>query len=147
LFPDTPKLREIAFEKHLWALLQSLHEADCAEWDPHASKDPKEAKFAMSVGGSAYFIVGLHPGSSRLARRAPMAAVAFNPHEQFRRLKKDGLYARLKEAIRDRDIHLQGKTNPMLAEHGDVSEAAQYSGREVLADWKCPFQPRHEMPR
>lgn len=148
LFPLTPPLSEIAFEKHLWALLQSLHEADRDEfeWDPAVSSDPSSADFAMSIGGKGYFVVGLHPGSSRLARRAPMAAAAFNPHSQFRRLKTDGRYDRLRQAVRNRDIALQGKANPMLADHGEVSEASQYSGRKVFNGWKCPFRPQRNRP-
>jgi FPC/CPF motif-containing protein YcgG len=148
LFPRTPPLSEIAFEKHLWALLQSLHEADRGDfgWDPEVSSDPSSADFAISIGGSGYFVVGLHPGSSRLARRAPMAAAAFNPHAQFRRLKREGRYDRLRQAVRDRDVALQGDANPMLADHGDVSEASQYSGRKVLAGWECPFKPRRSRP-
>jgi len=30
----------------------------------------------------------------------------------------------------------------MLAAHGEASEARQYSGRAVEADWVCPFRPR-----
>jgi FPC/CPF motif-containing protein YcgG len=148
LFPLTPLLTEIAFEKHLWALLQSLHQADRQDfdWDPVVSSDPHSAKFAMSVGGSAFFVVGLHPGSSRLARRAPMAAAAFNPHAQFRLLKAQGLYDRLRKVVRDRDIVLQGEANPMLADHGEASEAAQYSGREVFAGWECPFHSDPSIP-
>jgi FPC/CPF motif-containing protein YcgG len=143
LFPLTPLLTEIAFEQHLWALLQSLHQRDRRDfdWDPVVSSDPDSANFAMSIGGTASFVVGLHPGSSRLARRAPMAAVAFNPHAQFRLLKEQGLYERLRTVVRDRDIVLQGEANPMLADHGEASEAAQYSGREVFAGWECPFHP------
>jgi FPC/CPF motif-containing protein YcgG len=143
LFPLTPPLSESEFERHLWALLQSLFGADRDqfEWDPNVSSDPRSANFAMSLGGTAYFIVGLHPGATRLARRAPLAAVAFNPHSQFRRLREDGQYERLKTVVRQRDIALQGSANPMLADHGETSEAAQYSGRRVGADWRCPFHP------
>ena len=148
LFPKTPPLSEIAFEKHLWALLQSLYQTDRDEfdWDPAVSRDPRSADFAMSIGGKGYFVVGLHPGSSRLARRAPMAAAAFNPHSQFRRLKMDGRYGRLRQAVRDRDIALQGGANPMLGDHGEVSEASQYSGRKVFSDWECPFKPQRSRP-
>jgi len=144
LFPLTPPLSEIAFERHLWILLQSLYEADRDEfdWDPELSNDPQSANFGMSIGGTAYFVVGLHPGSSRLARRAPMAAAAFNPHSQFRRLKSDGRYERLKQTVRARDIALQGEANPMLADHGEASEASQYSGRAVFGAWECPFKPQ-----
>ena len=31
---------------------------------------------------------------------------------------------------------------PLLARFGEGSEARQYSGRAVTADWRCPFSPR-----
>jgi hypothetical protein len=34
---------------------------------------------------------------------------------------------------------MAGTANPMLAQHGSVSAARQYSGRAVGADWQCPF--------
>jgi hypothetical protein len=37
---------------------------------------------------------------------------------------------------------LAGSVNPMLARHGETSEARQYSGRVVEADWRCPLQGR-----
>jgi FPC/CPF motif-containing protein YcgG len=144
LFPLTPKLSESMFEKHLWVCLQALHDADLHEfaWDTRVEKDPRSVNFGMSIGGSAFFVVGLHPGSSRVARRAPMAVLAFNPHEQFRRLKRDGEFNRLRHVVRERDMAIQGHTNPMLADHGTASEAAQYSGRAVSSDWACPFAAR-----
>jgi FPC/CPF motif-containing protein YcgG len=148
LFPLTPPLTEIVFETHLWARIQALCDADRFRfaWDPHVSSNPRSDNFAVSIGGTAYFVVGLHPDSSRLARRAPMAALAFNPHAQFRRLKQDGKYQRLRTVVRERDIAIQGDVNPMLAEHGEASEAAQYSGRQVFANWDCPFQSHAGKP-
>ena len=37
---------------------------------------------------------------------------------------------------------LMGLVNPMLAEHGSLSAARQYSGRAVGEDWRCPFSGR-----
>jgi hypothetical protein len=34
----------------------------------------------------------------------------------------------------------------MLARHGEASEARQYSGRVVDADWRCPMQGRPAAP-
>jgi hypothetical protein len=45
----------------------------------------------------------------------------------------------MQEAIRQRDIALQGSINPVLARFGEASEARQYSGRAVESNWKCPF--------
>ena len=41
--------------------------------------------------------------------------------------------------IRERDLHLQGTVNPMVADHGQDSEARQYSGRQVGPGWAAPF--------
>jgi FPC/CPF motif-containing protein YcgG len=47
--------------------------------------------------------------------------------------------------ILERDRKLAGDINPMLARHGESSEARQYSGRLVTDDWTCPFKdPRQE---
>ena len=45
----------------------------------------------------------------------------------------------MREIIIERDVALAGDVNPMLARHGEASEAKQYSGRRVDADWNCPF--------
>ena len=38
-----------------------------------------------------------------------------------------------------RDEAVAGSRHPMLARHGEVREAPQYSGRVVDAAWRCPF--------
>jgi FPC/CPF motif-containing protein YcgG len=37
---------------------------------------------------------------------------------------------------------MAGSINPMLANHGSISSARQYSGRAVETDWVCPFSGR-----
>ena len=49
------------------------------------------------------------------------------------------LDAGMRNAVRKRDIQLQGAINPVLDSFGNASEARQYSGRAVDGDWKCPF--------
>ena len=139
LFPRTPALDEAAFEAALWQRLQSLHERDRHDWDPTVSSDPASPDFSMSLGGRAWYVVGLHPGASRRARRFGCAALVFNLHSQFERLREDGRYDKMRAAITQRDIAYGGSRNPMLATHGEVSEARQYSGRQVGAQWRCPF--------
>ena len=71
--------------------------------------------------------------------------MVFNLHNQFEALREDGRYERMREAILERDRTLAGDINPMLARHGESSEARQYSGRAVDDDWTCPFRdPRME---
>jgi FPC/CPF motif-containing protein YcgG len=144
LFRETPRLDEQEFEAALWLRLQALHERDAREfgWDASVSADPGSPQFSMSLGGRAFYVIGLHPGSSRPARRFHCAALVFNLHRQFESLREDGRYDKLRAAITQRDIAFSGSRNPMMAVHGEASEARQYSGRQVGAEWRCPFSAR-----
>ncbi|MGI0105226.1 guanitoxin biosynthesis heme-dependent pre-guanitoxin N-hydroxylase GntA [Salinimicrobium sp. WS361] len=130
---------EEEFEKVLWQQLQYLHEEDDMPWDKEVSQDPAHKSFSFSLGGRAFYIVGLHPNSSRKARQAPYPAIAFNLHWQFEKLREMNTYHTVRDKIRERDIELQGEINPMLEDFGERSEARQYSGRKVGEEWKCPF--------
>jgi len=129
------------FERLLWTTLQQLHDVDAPHhrWDPSVSADPDDPDFSFSVGGVAYFVVGLHAASSRATRRFAWPTLVLNPHRQFDELKTSGRFTRFREVIRRAEEALQGDINPMLADHGEKSEASQYSGRRVEAQWKCPF--------
>ncbi|TCD04889.1 YqcI/YcgG family protein [Erythrobacteraceae bacterium CFH 75059] len=145
IFEGPRDLSELAFERAMWERLQSLSDKDVWKhqpYDPSVSSDPESPDFSLSFGGSAFFVVGLHPHASRPARRFPNPTLVFNLHEQFERLREKGLYHRMRERILDRDVSLAGDINPMLAVHGESSEARQYSGRVVEADWRCPFHRR-----
>ena len=132
---------EDSFHNRLWMQLQAIHDLDISEhpWASDVSGDPGSADFSFSVASRAFFVVGLHPQSSRLARRAPRPALVFNFHDQFEALRTSGRYEKLQAAIRDRDVALQGNINPMLARFGEASEALQYSGRPGVG---CPFHNR-----
>jgi hypothetical protein len=135
---------ELDFEKALWNLLQKLHDADDSEWDPEVSNDVEDPTFSFSLKGKAFYIVGMHPNSSRLARRAPYCTLVLNLHWQFERLREMGTYQTVKKRIRRRDKKLQGSINPVLRDFGTDSEAKQYSGRAVKNQWKCPFHTKIE---
>jgi FPC/CPF motif-containing protein YcgG len=137
------RLDEMQFESRLWRHLQQMHDVDCQRfaWDASVSADPRNKNFSLSIGGRAFFVVGMHPDASRLARRTAVPCLVFNFHDQFERLKDQDKYAALQRAIRERDIRLQGMPNPVLARFGDASEARQYSGRVVGDEWRCPFRP------
>ena len=143
IFNSPTDLTELAFEQKLWELLSGLHERDRGQyqWSPEVSSDPTSPHFGFSIAERALFIVGMHGGSSRVSRRFPQPAIAFNAHTQFKRLRADGAYAGLQRQVRKREIELQGCTNPNLTDHGQDTEAKQYSGREVPADWVAPFTP------
>ena len=131
---------EAEFEALLWAQLQALHEFDATRgWAPSVSDWPEDPRFSFSFARTAFFVVGLHPASSRLARRFGWPALVFNPRAQFERLRADGRYAGLRDQIRVRETALQGDLNPNLAEFGEASEARQYSGRAAGPEWRCPF--------
>lgn len=132
---------EAEWERLLWSQLQSLHDLDRQHyaWDPAVSSDPADPGFSFSFAGTAFFVVGLHPASSRLARRFTWPTLVFNAHVQFERLRAQHQFERLREVVRARDYKLQGSLNPNLSNFGDASEALQYSGRAVEEGWRCPF--------
>ena len=134
---------EAEFETKLWKQLQAMHAFDRRyfRWDATVSADPSSKEFSFSIAGRAFFVVGLSPVASRLARRAPFPCLVFNFHDQFQQLRENGKFTGMQKVVRSRDISLQGSINPVLAEFGDSSEARQYSGREISDDWTCPFRP------
>lgn len=139
-FPnETKELTEKEFEEKLWRQLQYLHEADDREWDLRVHSDPENSNFSFSLKGRAFYIVGLHPNSSRKARQTQFPTLVFNLHWQFEKLREMKTYQRVKKRIRRRDQKLQGSINPVLEDFGEKSEANQYSGRYVEENWKCPF--------
>ena len=149
VFEGPRHLSELEFEKALWVRIQSLADKDHwrgQEYDPRVSGDPTENHFSLSFGGEAFFVVGLHPNASRPARRFQYPTFVFNLHDQFERLRSEGLYERMRERILERDKELAGTINPMLARHGEASEARQYSGRAVPEGWQCPFRDKRADP-
>jgi hypothetical protein len=143
-------LSEPEFENHLWSRVQSLSDKD--EWhgfpyDQRVSSDVDSPHFSLSFGGEAFFVVGLHPGASRPARRFRAPVLVFNLHGQFEQLRADGRFQKMRDTIVDRDVALAGSANPMLSNFGEVSEARQYSGRQVGAGWQCPFTARKDTHR
>jgi FPC/CPF motif-containing protein YcgG len=142
IFRNNGPLSERRFERAVWDRLQSLSDKD--DWlgqtvDPRISSDPDDPHFAVSFGGEAFFVVGLHPNASRPARRFSYPVMVFNLHDQFEQLRSEGRYDPLRDTILKRDEALAGTINPMLAQHGDASAARQYSGRRVEDGWVCPF--------
>lgn len=140
-FAGPTDLDEAAFETHLWVRLQALHALDAksSSWDPRVASDPASSKFSFSLAGRAFYVIGMHPHSSRKARRFERPALILNLHDQFERLRETGAYDKMRSLIRRRDVAFSGSTNPMLETFGTSSEARQYSGRVVDDGWTCPF--------
>lgn len=133
---------ELHFENMLWAQLYNLHVQDVQNGTPAAvgiSANTQSPQFSLSLAGHPFFVIGLHPSSSRLARQFKCPVLVFNSHQQFEKLREDGRYQKMQKATRKRDVALQGSINPNLADFGSNSEARQYSGRKVGPDWTCPF--------
>lgn len=147
VFRQSRLMSEQVFEGHMWDRIQSLSDKD--DWlgqpyDEAVSADADDPHFGLSFGGQAYFVVGMHSNASRPARRFERPAMVFNLHDQFVQLRESQRYERMRETILDRDKALAGDVNPMLQRHGEASEAAQYSGRQVGDDWQCPLRTRGE---
>ena len=143
VFPSSRCADESAFELDLWNQLQRLSDHDVqSSWDASVSDEASDNDFAFSFAGRALFVVGLHPHSSRLSRQFRWPSLVFNPRRQFERLRETGRFERLRAAVREREIALQGSLNPNLADFGVQSEARQYSGRATEANWECPFHHR-----
>lgn len=142
VFSEPADMTEEAFEAALWERLQSLRDKDHWLSYPHDGRvaaDPASPDFAFSIGGQGYFVVGMHPGASRLSRRTPMPVIIFNPFEQFEALRRSGKYDRMSDVVRHRDEVLCGTPNPMLDHHGMSSAARQFSGRQTDDQWVCPL--------
>lgn len=145
VFEGPLDLSEHDFEAHLWTRIQSLADKDAwrgQPYDQRVSADPGSPHFSLSFGGEAFFVVGLHPNASRPARSFGRPTMVFNLHDQFERLREEGRYETMRRKILDRDEELAGDINPMLARHGETSEAGQYSGRHVPPDWVPPFEDK-----
>lgn len=146
IFEESQSLTEREFEGALWAKLQHLHELDSHfyPWDKSVSNDWDSKEFGFSLGGSAFFIIGMNPNHSRKSRQYDFPAIVFNLHAQFEKLRESDRFMTLREHIRKRDEKFSGSKNPMLDNFGDSSEAFQYSGRMIENNWECPFHYRNK---
>lgn len=142
IFSGPNDMDERRFESLLWSQLWRIQKLDVLAGNNPAfdvSSDVNSPQFSLSLRGHPFFIIGLHSNASRLARQFTHPVLVFNSHRQFEKLREDGRYKKMQAATRSRDIKLQGSVNPNLSDFGDASEARQYSGRKVEADWRCPF--------
>ena len=144
IFQHPEELTEEVFDNLLWQRLQCLSDLDAQnfEYDPRVDSDPSSIHFSYSLGKEAFFIIGLHPGSSRRSRQFRYPAIVFNPHVQFQQLRETNGYEKMKKIVRHRDTLYSGSQNPMLSDFGESPEVYQYSGKQYDGNWKCPFKRR-----
>jgi FPC/CPF motif-containing protein YcgG len=146
IFETPTELSEEGFEFFLWSRLQAFADIDAkySPYDARVSSDPVAKDFSFSMKTEALYVIGLHPASTRKARRFLYPAIVFNPHQQFEALRATGKYDLMKRAVRRRDQEYSGSVNPMLVDFGVSSEAIQYSGKQYGDNWKCPFASKHQ---
>ena len=148
LFREPVIHSEEMFETFFWKRLQSLADMDALKYpyDPRVDRDVDSPTFSFSLKEEAFYIIGLHPASSRKARSFSYPAMVFNAHVQFEKLREENHYTKMQEVVRKRDIAFSGSVNPLLSDFGTASEAVQYTGREYGPQWKCPLIIRHARP-
>ena len=141
IFREPVALDEKIFDSLIWQRLNSLSALDKQTYrhDHRVDSDPSSSHFSFSLKEEAFFILGLHPGSSRRSRQFKYPALIFNPHAEFEKLRSSGRYIKMKKVVRKRDREYSGSINPMLADFGEASEVYQYSGMKYNADWSCPL--------
>jgi len=141
IFREPVEINETVFDTLLWQRLNSLASLDKQKYthDLRVDPDPNSPRYSFSLKEEAFFILGLHPGSSRRSRQFKYPALIFNPHAEFEKLRNSDRYTRMKEVVRKRDIEFSGSVNPMLADFGEASEVYQYSGKMYNTDWTCPL--------
>jgi len=139
-FDELPDTSERRFETVLWRHLQGMHDQDSRHhpWSERYSPDPSSPRFAFSVQGHPFFVIGLHPGASRPSRRFHTPALVFNSHLQFNAMERN--FFTMRRKIREREEKFNGAPNPSLVTYR--TEARHYSGRMTEPDWGCPFTAR-----
>ena len=128
IFRGPINLNETGFEALMWEQLWRIHKLDVLAGNVPAddvSNDADSPLFSLSIAGHPFFLIGLHPHASRLARRFSNPVLVFNSHRQFEKLRGDGRYAKMQTATRSRDVRLQGSMNPNLTDFGEAREARQ----------------------
>ena len=145
IFDGPGNISETIFETLLWQRLQSISNLDAANfsYDSRVSSNTTSPDFSFSLKEEAFFILGLHPSSSRPSRRFAYPTLVFNPHAQFEEMKATNKYQMMKLAVRKKDMIFSGSINPMLNDHGDSPETCQYSGKNYSTPLQCPLKINH----
>ena len=130
IFKQPEGAEEKVFDRLFWQRLRSLADLDRKVYasDRRVDPDPASPHFSFSLKEEAFFIIGLHPASTRASRRFSYPAIVFNPHAEFEKLRKSNRYEPMKKVVRKRDVAFSGSINPTLTDFGEASEVYQYSG-------------------
>ena len=139
-------MSETVFERLLWKQLQQLHQIDVQngmKWNDNYSDDPIHPDFGFSVGGRAFFIVGLHPNSSRRAQQFVTPTITFNSLDQFQNFRRLALFNTIQHVIRNNDLIYNQSINPNLTSEDNKSAAFEYSGKLIQSNWIPPFKSLH----
>lgn len=105
VFSEEEFSSEIQFENSLWKFLNSLNQLDEHLWGFNTSPDSKSLKFSFSLLTESFYIVAMHPNSSKYARSSPVPMIVFYLHSQFELSRDVGRYTRVRNLIRKRDRH------------------------------------------
>ncbi|HUR30397.1 MAG TPA: guanitoxin biosynthesis heme-dependent pre-guanitoxin N-hydroxylase GntA [Saprospiraceae bacterium] len=145
IFKEPRILDENMFDHLLWRRLQAISDMDAQrfDFDSRVSSDIGSPNFSYSLKEEAFYVIGLHPASSRKARQYKYPVLIFNPHSQFENLRAENHYSKMQQIVRKRDQLYSGSVNPMLADFGDAPEVFQYSGRVYESTWQCPLKINH----
>lgn len=132
VFPSTPPCTEVDFEKNATIELRNLMRTDGAPWPSGMPTDAAHPKYMFSFDGQSYFVVGLHPGSSRPGRRFKYAALVFNAKRQFDVLRQGNEFQQIQKIVRRRDTVLSGSPNPCVV--AELPALQQMSGYDHTQD-------------
>jgi uncharacterized protein len=137
VFEGPLRIDESEFEHLLWKQLYGIRlgspgSATSVESCP-AGREIEDPGFDFD--NRDFFIVGMHPGASRVSRRFEWPTLVFNALTHSEKLRNEQHYDLMTNRIRARDLRPQGTLNPNL----DLLRTAQFSGRQVDRNWICPF--------
>lgn len=135
-FDGPLSMDEAEFEIKLWNQLAGLHDCDRqrADWTAEPPDDWDKDDIGFVFADRHFFVVGLHAAASRWARRFGWPTLVFNALSHEKPIRAVGQFERMQERIRDRDRDLQGSVSPTIG----LCQTAQFSGRNVTAEWRCP---------
>ena len=109
IFTEDDIKTEKDFDNKLWNVLNILNQKDKKhhQWDESVSSSPLDSNFSFSFGGRAYFVLGMHKGSSRLSRKFKYPTLVFNARYYFDLLRENGTMEKYRAMIRQKMLMLK----------------------------------------